>query len=39
LSAATAVWVDRSTLDTPKQLGMIEAGHAPAGYESATQSA
>ena len=38
-SAATPLWVDRSTLDTPTQLGMIGAGHAPAGYESATQSA
>ena len=36
---ATPVWVDCSILDTPTQLGMIEAGHAPAGYESATRSA
>src|SRR5450432_504730 len=38
-SAATALWVDRSILDSPGQLGMIGAGHAPAGYESATASA
>ena len=38
-SGATAVWVDCSILDSPRQLGMIEAGHAPAGYEPATASA
>ena len=36
-SAATPLWVDCSILDTPRQLGMIEAGHAPAGYEPATR--
>jgi hypothetical protein len=38
-SAAMPVWVDCSILDSPGQLGMIEAGHAPAGYEPATRNA
>ena len=35
-AASTALWVDRSTLDSRGKPGMIQAGHAPAGYESST---